>query len=141
MIAVKYIALGGVLAGLAAGWGIHSLIAERTLRHALVDQQQALEAKCADDKAITKEIADDLNQKNASLSRRLAELKRLPATCIVPTSDTALGGDAIPGGAVNAGAHGITSVALYDFAAEAERYRQQLISCQEFVLRERKWTR
>ena len=131
----KLLAIGGAaLAMFSAGWYVESRLAESRLEHALEAQETALLAACKADKAITKEVADELQTKNAALARRIADLKRLhPPTCIVPTPNTAIGGNAGSSGTVASGTNGITADALLDFAGESERYRLQLISCQDFI--------
>ena len=101
---------------------------------ALTKQEVALKAQCDADKKLTKEFSDDLQKKLSLNNDRLNELKRLRGNrCIVPTAKPTQQHDGSSERAVLAGADGVTSDALYEFAAEAERYRSQLISCQSFV--------
>lgn len=133
---------GGAIAAFALSWLLHTVDVDRIeaeQQAALTAQEEKLHAECANDKAITKGVDDDLQAKNTALTRRIGELKRVqPSTCIVPAPNPSVSGNAAPGGTVSAGAHGITTNALYDFAFDAERYRLQLIACQDFI--SKTWT-
>lgn len=131
----------GAVAGVGLCWLVHLVIiagVERQHAQALLEQEDTLKKQCAADKAITKEVADDLQSKNDALSRRLSALKRVqPSACIVPTPGAAIGSNEAAGGAIATRAHGITTESLYDFAGEAESYRLRLIACQSFI--EKTW--
>lgn len=82
-----------------------------------------------------KEQADDYFKQLDGVNRELARVKRVrPTKCICPKT-SATGSCAARTGADDQlhRAHGVTSDALYDFAADAERVRQQLLSCQRWV--------
>lgn len=94
-------------------------------------------AKCENDKKITKEVSNGYQNKLAARDARIAELKRLPAKCIVPTAGTTGGRDASTTGAITPGTYAVDSRILIDYAGDMEKYYHQLIACQEFVRRER----
>lgn len=123
----------GVVAALALG--LHRLDVYRIeARHRMEMQvqQTALVAQCEADKQITQEVSHDYQTKIDALNRRLADLKRVrPSVCVPVTKPTS--GHNAGTGAEPPRSHGLTSDALLDYAAEAERYRLQLIGCQDFI--------
>jgi len=123
-IAVAF-ALGGAL-----GWH------ERALRiPALLEAQKVADAKeCDKDKQITRKANDELQKDRDSIAQRAADYKRLhPMRCVIPTSSPEL----LSGGRGYANKNGISSDWLREYAAEAELYRRQLITCIEFLDSER----
>lgn len=102
----------------------------------LSDQKTTLIAECETDKTITKEASNDYQKKLSDTQRQLDDLKRVrPARCVpVSTPRPAAGCDGAAGNEKPSGTDGgISSTALLDFAGEAEKYRIQLISCQDFI--------
>lgn len=90
--------------------------------------------QCKEDKILTHEVSNDLQNKLHRLNRHLADIKRLRdnPTCMsitVPPGQRDAGADR---GKLS-GQDGIRAEWLYDYAAEAEQYRLQLIGCQDFV--------
>lgn len=128
--------LAAFLAGLSLGWYIHSRIAESMLKSALASQQEALVKQCEDDKKITTEVSREYQNKIADLNSRVAALRMRPAKCL-PVTKPAAGYDGKTSGTEPIRPHGVDAGFLIDYAAEAEKYRLQLIACQEFVRRER----
>lgn len=114
--------------------------------HAGVDHQKALtapqiakaistaNAECEKGKQLSKEISNDYQNKIAGLNKRIADLKRLRPSVCVPVSAAAPGRNAATG-SVASGQNGIDAGTLLDYAADAERYRLQLSSCQDFINR------
>lgn len=92
--------------------------------------------QCTTDKALTHEVSNDYQTRIRSLNRQLVELKRLrdKPDC-VPVSTPPGGRDAGSGTGKPSGQDGVRSEWLLDYAAEAEQYRLQLISCQDFINR------
>ena len=125
-------------------WFIHDWDVSRLkLAHnsAMTEQKTALVAACNQSMQTTKEVADALQKNLTGLSADVARYKRLlgaarAARC-VPVANASGTDDGGSGQGQSAGSHGILGDALLDFAGEAEQYRLQLISCQEFVGQER----
>jgi hypothetical protein len=132
--AISYIAV--FLAGLSLGWYVHSRIAESTLKSALASQQAALIKQCEDSKKITMEVSREYQSKITALNGRVAALRLRPAKC-VPVTKPATGHNGEASGNEPARPHGVDAGFLIDYAGEAEKYRLQLISCQDFVRKER----
>lgn len=90
----------------------------------------AMQARCESDKEITRKANDGLQKQNDIISGRLAALKRVQSSCIMPTSHAAnaTGGES----GVNAGAHGLSAQFLLEFAAECEQYKQQRLALEQF---------
>jgi hypothetical protein len=133
-------AVGGAILAAMVGFLLHSFIVNGIkARHAseLKTQQEALNKQCDDDKALTMEISNGLQQKNRNLAAQLGRLKRLqPNRCVVPAPSKPPGGhDAAPGNTELSGQHGVTAGALYDFAADAEQTGLKLDACQSFILK------
>lgn len=130
--------LAGVLVS-ALAFGLHRLDVyriEALHRQQLANQKAELDAQCAADKALTKEVSRDYQTRLASLADQLARARRVRNTCVVPTTQPTDGRDAAPGAGEPVRPHvGVPADALLDYAAEAERYRLQLLSCQEFINR------
>lgn len=130
--------IAGAAGAFALAWMLHSLDINRIetkQRAALAAQEAILIAVCETNKAITTGISNDYQSKISDLNNKLAAAKRLhPSKCItVSVASPAGGRNAAAGGTQPAGAYGVASDALYDFAGEAEKYRLQLIGCQNFV--------
>lgn len=98
------------------------------------DTAQATLAACQNDQKLTEGVSNDYQIKVRSLNRQLADLKRVRDNprC-TPVADPASGRDADTGAGKPAGQDGIRADWLLDFAAEAEQYRLQLMSCQDFI--------
>lgn len=98
------------------------------------DTAQATLATCQSDQKLTEGVSNDFQTKIRSLNRQLADLKRVRDNpqC-TPVASPASGRDADAGAGQPTGPHGIRADWLLDFAAEAEQYRLQLISCQDFI--------
>lgn len=98
------------------------------------DTAQATLKTCQDDQKLTEGISNDYQTKIRSLNRQLAGLKRLRDNpqC-TPVASPASGRDAGAGAGQPSGQNGIRADWLLDYAAEAEQYRLQLISCQQFI--------
>ena len=82
-------------------------------------------------------LANEYYDQQEFIDRQLADAKRMqPQRCICPITQPALPGACMPGASAEGEfyqADGITSDALYDFAGDAERVRQQLLACQAWV--------
>lgn len=134
---VKLIAYGAAV--LAIAWGgshLRGMWDDAKLQRELGAQETALIAKCDADKKITEDVGREYETKISALNRRIAALRVQPSSCL-PVTSTATGRNGSTTGTINAGAHGISSEFLIDYAGEAEKYRLQLISCQDFIQRER----
>lgn len=131
-------ASGGVILTAALAWFLHDLSVsaiERDHLAALDTLKTTLERQCHDEKALTTEVSNGLQKKIASLNSELARLKRVRerAVCVPVPTEPSPGHDAAASAGEPPRPHGVMDTALLDFAAEAERYRLQLIACQEFV--------
>lgn len=131
--------LGGVLVAVLA-FGLHRLDTSwREVRHAKALENAKTEAaeQCAADKLVTQEVSRGYQTRLAVLNDQLARARRVRNTCVVPsTAQPADGRDAATGAGEPVRPHvGVATDALLDFAAEAEQYRLQLLSCQDFVNR------
>ncbi len=130
--------IAAILAVFSAGAWVDRQFANAKLDRHLKAQETALVAQCNADKQLTSEIGKEYETKISTLSSRVSQLKRLSASkCVSITraADTAHGSATtghVSVDAVNAGD-------LVEYAGEAEKQRQQLISLQEFV--RRAWTR
>lgn len=88
--------------------------------------------------AITEETSNELEAANAKLANDLNRLRKRPARCvpIAPRPSGERDEGSQPRKHVRA--NGISDQWLYEYAAEAEGYRLQVIACQKFV--NRTWT-
>ncbi len=109
---------------------------ESRLESKLKAQEAVLIKQCDDDKQKTTEVSRAYQDKIAALNSRIAALRVRPAKC-VPVAISSGGRNGEASGAKPSGAHGIDDRFLIDYAAEAEKYRLQLLSCQDFVRKER----
>lgn len=117
----------GLMIAFGFGWHVRGLISDGQIVSAVNRQIE----QCNKDKQITWEADRAYQEKITTLSNRVAALKRVSTKC-VPVTGTASGINAeTRAGLPNS--YGITSDTLIDYAADAEKQRQQLISLQEFV--------
>lgn len=108
---------------------------EAKQRADLVKLANADTKSCNDDKEITERVSHEYEDKISNLNAQLDDLQRVrPNVCITVTSNTAPrnNGTSKPRQSVNQNAK-IDSDALYGLAGEGERYRIQLMACQQFV--------
>ena len=129
--------LTGCLVSLLS-WGLHTLDVYRLedkQRTELAEQAKVLNNSCNADKAITEGVSNDYQKKLADLGRQLDAVKRVQPTRCIPVSAPrpACGSNAKTGANQPVDQNGVTSDALYSLAGEAERYRLQLIACQDFI--------
>lgn len=98
------------------------------------DTAQVTLKNCQDDQKLTQGVSNVYQTKIRSLNRQLADIKRVRDNpgC-TPVANTTGGRDASAGTGQPFGQDGIRAEWLLDYAAEAEQYRLQLISCQEFI--------
>lgn len=109
---------------------------EAKQRIELAEQQAALNKQCDDQKKLTNETNDALQKDRDTIAAKLAASKRLqPTRCVVPTTGVA---NNTSGGGKHAGSYGVTSDALYEYSAECETYRSEVILLNNFGLGERK---
>jgi hypothetical protein len=132
-LSIKSIAsIAAILAVFGATWYVRGMKADIDQQAALQAQRIEIVAQCEADKELTSKIGKEYEEKISSLSSRVAALKRLSArACVSVTSPTGKPDDGTKAG--HAGVDAVDSGVLIDYAAEAEKYRQQLISLQEFV--------
>lgn len=122
-----------IIAIFSSGWYISSQIAKTHLQNELKHQEEALNAQCIADKKLTNEVSNGLQKKLSTTAARLSELKRMHATtACVPIAGTSSGYDD-SSGAKLVRPNGIIADTLLDYAGDAEKYRQQLESCQDFI--------
>lgn len=132
-----------VVAGLTI-WGLKNRVDVLELKVESVEKERdhAKEqyAQCLADQQLTEEVSNGYQTKLTALNRQLSDLKRLrDKPACVPTTSAASERDGTTGRGEYARSDGIRTIWLYDFAGEAEQYRLQLISCQEFI--NRTWER
>jgi len=124
-------------AACAALWLLWSLdVAQLELDHknALAAQKQSLTEQCEKDKAITKEVSDELQTQLDDVRSQLARAKRMqPNRCVPVLADPAKRDDATANDAQLHHTDGVYSDALLDFAYDAEVVGRQLDACQSFV--------
>lgn len=123
-----------IAAAFSAGMWVEAQFAKDTLKSALSEQETALKAQCQADKELTSKVGREYETKISTLNSRVSQLKRLQSTKCVPVTSSAgiANGSAATG---HANVDAINSGDLIDYAGEAEKQRQQLISLQEFVRR------
>lgn len=126
-----WIAIGGFVAG---GWAAHQWDAW-ALKSALSEQETTLVKQCDAQKKITEEANNALQKDRDTIAAKLASSKLLqPAKCVSVASvanHTSSGGE-------HAGQNGVRSDWLYEYAAECETYRSEVILLNNFGLGERK---
>lgn len=128
----------GALAAFLLSYALHCVsmaYLEDAHEKALSDQKSALTEQCDKDKAITKGAQDALQRNYDSIAARLARFKRMQLASCVPVSSSP--NDSGSGNG-HAGAHGISTGFLLDFAAECETYRSTVIVLDKFIADERK---
>lgn len=104
----------------------------------LAAQEKQLNEACDKAQQITEGVSRDYQEQLSTLGRQLDTLKRVHAnTQCVPITGTAAGRDGAAEPDKLSGPNGIRAEWLYDTAAEADKYRLQLIACQNFVKKER----
>lgn len=125
-----------VMAFFIANWFIDGVKAEDAAKLAAqvtFDIQQ-----CDKAKQITEDVSHDYQSQLQSLNDQLAAIKlRQPAHCIMPITNSTPGRNAASAKTIIAGRNGLSSDWLYDFAGKTEKYRIQLVSCQQFIIKER----
>lgn len=131
--------LGAALVTALLAWLLHSLsmgFTEAAHQRQLDEQKISLLTACEADKKLTQEVSNAYQSKISSLNSQLTRLRNVqPARC-VPVTQPSGGYHATPqSGKPTRPNGGVDSSALYDFAGEAERYRLQLIGCQDFILK------
>lgn len=131
--------LSGAAVGVIGLWLHNADVAriERNQVAALAAQEVVLERRCAEEKAITKGVSDEFQEKYSDVSRKLSAARRMYAnTCVkLQPPRSASGYNAEAGNALNAGQDAVAAESFVEFAGEAEKYRLQLIGCQDFITR------
>lgn len=126
--------IAAILAVFGVGMWVESQIAENTLKRELAKQQAALVAQCDADKKLTEGIDNEQLQKITALSKQLNNSKRVfAAKCNVPLSASTSIDNAATRGGKPIGQNGVSAEALLELAADGEKYRITLISCQDFI--------
>lgn len=114
---------------------IGNSLLKSSYQHKLDDQKKDMQAECAADKTITKGISDAYETNISAFDSRLASLRlRFPPN-VLPSAPSAASRHATPGPAKPLGQCRIDPSAVLDIAALGERYRLQLKSCQDFILK------
>jgi hypothetical protein len=113
----------------AAAYGLHALdVTYLNARNAAALQTQAatLTAQCDQAKQLTEGVSREYENQLANLNHQLDGLRQ--STTCVPITPT-------PGGHTSGAQQPkpISEGAIYDLAGEGEKYRIQLIACQQFV--------
>lgn len=103
----------------------------------LATQAGRIETICQQAQTITAEVSNDYQNQLSALNKRLADLKRMQhCVPVFHPPGAAAGHDAAAGDGKLPGPDGVPSDVLYDFAADAEKVRLQLLACQSFVRKE-----
>ncbi len=127
----------GIIVGLTIGYGVHKvtmIFVDAAHKQELETQRTALIEQCEKDKEITNEVSTTYQGKIAALNAQLRNLKRLrERTVCIPVANSSGGRDAATSDTKHVGENGITTDALYDYAAECEEYSLRLDSCQAFI--------
>lgn len=109
---------------------------ERSHEHELAQQQSQLIKRCGEVQEAARDASAGHQARLNRLSSDLANARRmLNGACVrVRKGDTASGHNAATGQPVNGGQDArVAAASLLDYAEEAERYRSQLIACQELL--------
>lgn len=127
--------LTGMLALFLHNADVDRLEAKQTA--ALTVQADTLKKRCESDKKITEDVTNDYQTNINALDTQLAALQ-LHERCVAVEQPSHAA--ASNHGSASAGKHaqpngksGVTASVLYQFAADAEKYRLRLISCQSFI--------
>lgn len=127
----RYILTSGLTFALA--YFLHSLdVSYLEIKHAneLSTQRDQLVSDCKKAQKLTEESANDLLKKTDDLTAKLNAYKLRLKPKPMPTPNPASGND---GGSSTCQYAGSDSGDLLDYGATAEKYRLQLISCQQFI--------
>jgi hypothetical protein len=130
------IAMAAVAAALF--FGAHELDIYRLEQKEAADitaQQTADTKSCNADKAITEGVSHAYEDKITALNSQLNDLQRVrPNVCVTIAAVPTRGSHGSAQQSKPAGSDaGVNSDALYALAGEGEKYRLQLIACQQFV--------
>lgn len=131
--------IAAALATAALALMLHTLSAnmqEQKHEYALAQQQSQLIGRCTQIQAQVQAISDSHQKRLAAANRSLDDARRmLNNTCYtVHGAGASSGHNAAAGQQVNGGQDArLAATSLLDYASEAERYRSQLLACQEFV--------
>lgn len=139
---IKYwIVIPAVLITAFAAFQLHKLDVARLEAKqikTLAAQEKKLNEACDKAQQLTEGVSHDYQAQLSALNNKLAALKRVRAKpqC-VPIANPAAGHDGATQPDKLSGPRGIRPDWLYDTAFEADKYRLQLIACQDFVKKER----
>lgn len=127
-----------IMATAALCYLLHALDVDRLEKKEAADinNQQVTDTKsCNADKAITEKVSHDYEDKISSLNKQLVDLTSVrPNVCVTIPSRTAPRSNAASRTAIARGPDArVDSDALYIIAGQGEKYRLQLISCQQFI--------
>lgn len=134
-------ALGAVMMA-AVAFSLHTVdmyFVDKSHAKELSDTKIQLAAQCESQKAITEKVDNEYTQKISTLNGRLADARRLYGNaCLAVAGNAASGNDGATGTGKRSGqsieGYRIIPVQTYiDYAAEGEKYRIQLLACQDFV--------
>lgn len=119
------------------GWLMHRLDALAKIEAVNTARDEERKA-CADNQKVTEDTDHELQGKLTDLQRRhAAALRRLRESCVPAVTVTTGGANGTAGGNGLPAANRIDARDLVDLAAAADRNTEQLISCQNFLRRER----
>lgn len=123
-----------VVVTLIISYALHSLDVYRLEAKAAMDlQAQATEMidKCKMNESINNGVSNDYENRINVLNSQLASLQ--PSHCTLPITIAPLQHNAEATGSKSIDGNAIYSGTLYNFAAKAEKYKIQLIECQNFI--------
>jgi hypothetical protein len=115
-------------------WSVSAEMAENRCNDRVAGIEAAFVKDRQEQERTQLEVTNVLQEKLDALTRSRSNARRVQQRCVSPTNSPAVGRDAAPG----SGEHvrpdaGVTTDALLDYAAEAERYRLQLTACQALL--------
>lgn len=115
------------------GMQTQAKISDHNKKVELENQRRNLTAQCESDKKLTSEVSNEYQNKISQLNARVISLKRMHKDSCLQLTRTTDGHNAATSGAVDAAAHGVDVESLLDYGSDAEKYRLQLIGCQDFI--------
>lgn len=127
----------GFAAGIIVAGTYHNIaswLAEQAHERELVAQREEIVSKYEKANETSGRIANEYEQQITDLNRKLSSLRVQRNRCIpVRVADTTSGNDATSPTGKSIGGNGTDSATLYEYAGRAEKYRIQLVSCQNFI--------
>ena len=128
--------VAAVLITLAVCAGVYTVrinVLEKQHIKALDKQKTDLQKQCAEEKAVTTEVSNELQTKYSALAGQYNKLKRVRPSYCVPVTGPTGGRDGTGTDGKLSRPHGVNSDDLIDYGRDAEQCRLQLMACQSFI--------